>query len=87
MASAAADHLFAPAASAAVDGETEHGDGGYDTYEPFVFGGAAPAAAPPPAQSAPAALPAGWKETATPDGRTYYYHAATRRTSWEVPSA
>ena len=83
MASAAADHLFAPAASAAVDGEAEHGDGGYDTYEPFVFGGAAPAAPPP----APAALPAGWKETATPDGRTYYYHAATRRTSWEVPSA
>ena len=81
MASAAADHLFAPAASAAVDGEAEHGDGGYDTYEPFVFGGAAPAAA------AAAALPAGWKETATPDGRTYCYHAATRRTSWEVPSA
>ena len=28
-----------------MDGEAEHGDGGYDTYEPFVFGGAAPAAA------------------------------------------
>lgn len=30
-------------------------------------------------------LPAGWKPAKHPDGRTYYYHAATKKTMWKRP--
>ena len=43
---------------------------------------------PPPAASAPStALPPGWRECRAPDGRTYYYHTATRQTQWKPPVA
>lgn len=44
----------------------------------------------PPAAEVPApapGLPAGWRECTAPDGRTYYYHTATRQTQWSRPSA
>ena len=37
--------------------------------------------------AAPKPLPAGWKETKAPDGRTYFYHAETKKTSWTRPTA
>ena len=33
------------------------------------------------------ALPPGWRECRAPDGRTYYYHTATRQTQWKPPVA
>ena len=49
----------------------------------------APAAAAEgaPAASAEAPLPEGWKATKAPDGRFYYYHAATKKTQWTRPQA
>jgi len=32
-------------------------------------------------------LPPGWVQNTAPDGRPYYYHAITRETRWERPSA
>ena len=32
-----------------------------------------------------APLPAGWKATRAADGRTYYYHSATKKTQWTRP--
>jgi DnaJ family protein C protein 17 len=48
--------------------------------------GPPPAAAAAPA-AAPTALPPGWRECRAPDGRTYYYHTATRQTQWKPPVA
>ena len=31
-------------------------------------------------------LPQGWRSAVIPDGRPYYYHAATRRTQWKPPA-
>ena len=31
-------------------------------------------------------LPQGWRSAVNPDGRPYYYHAATRRTQWKPPA-
>ena len=49
----------------------------------------APAPAPEPAAAAaPAssgALPAGWEAVTTPEGETYYFHAGSGETSWDVP--
>lgn len=39
------------------------------------------------ALSPQASLPEGWAENHTPDGRLYFYHAATRETRWDRPSA
>ena len=36
---------------------------------------------------AAAALPLGWREQRTPDGKVYYYHVATRQTQWTLPTA
>ena len=33
------------------------------------------------------ALPEGWSSAVSPDGRTYFYHAATRTTQWKPPAA
>ena len=33
----------------------------------------------------PSGLLPGWKEAKAPDGRTYYYHAASQKTQWERP--
>ena len=33
------------------------------------------------------ALPQGWSSAVSPDGRTYFYHAATRTTQWKPPAA
>ena len=43
------------------------------------------AAAPPP----PLPLPPGWRECTAPDGRSYFYHTATRpcQTQWKRPAA
>jgi hypothetical protein len=56
------------------------------------FGSAqTPAPAPAPATATPAAapvdapLPAGWTTTKAPDGRVYYYHAISKKTSWTRP--
>jgi len=65
---------------------------------PSAVAGAVPGAAPsavPGAQLGTVqgpgawtqALPEGWRQTAAPDGRTYYYHAATKATSWKRPGA
>ena len=54
---------------------------------------AAAAAATHPAQGSAAAepdelaLPEGWSSAVSPDGRTYFYHAATRTTQWKPPAA
>lgn len=32
------------------------------------------------------ALPVGWRQQLTPDGKAYYYHVATRATQWTVPT-
>ena len=45
------------------------------------------AAAADGAAASAAPLPAGWKETKAPDGRFYYYHAATKKTQWTRPKA
>ena len=54
-------------------------------------GSSSPAVAPPaPPVSVPAPespLPEGWMATSAPDGRVYYFHAATRETSWTRPVA
>jgi len=53
----------------------------------------APAAATHPAEGSAAAepdevaLPEGWSSAVSPDGRTYFYHAATRTTQWKPPAA
>ena len=53
----------------------------------------APAAATHPAEGSAAAepdevaLPEGWSSAVSPDGRTYFYHAATRTTQWKPPVA
>lgn len=39
-----------------------------------------------PVSSGPAALPPGWEERVTRDGRPYYVDHNTRTTSWERPS-
>ena len=31
-------------------------------------------------------LPAGWTEHKTPEGRSYYYHASTKKSTWERPA-
>lgn len=51
--------------------------------------GPPPAAAQPGAAAAApsTALPPGWRECRAPDGRTYYYHTATRQTQWKPPVA
>ena len=41
--------------------------------------------APPPAAAAPAAAGTGWAAYTAPDGRTYYYNAATAVSTWERP--
>jgi len=46
---------------------------------------AAPAAASTATAGAEAPLPAGWKATKAPDGRTYYYHSETKKTMWTRP--
>lgn len=53
---------------------------------------AAPAAAPAPAEEQPdeemkeeAALPAGWEQCTSRDGRVYYANKATKETSWVRP--
>ena len=33
------------------------------------------------------ALPQGWSSAVSPDGRTYFYHVATRTTQWKPPAA
>ena len=53
----------------------------------------AAAAATHPAEGSAAAepdepaLPEGWSSAVSPDGRTYFYHAATRTTQWKPPAA
>ncbi|CAG9467684.1 unnamed protein product [Pedinophyceae sp. YPF-701] len=42
-----------------------------------------PAAAPPAEQP----LPEGWAEAKAPNGKTYYYEKATRKTQWTRPTA
>jgi hypothetical protein len=42
--------------------------------------------ATPVTVSYPAALPAGWKQKTTPDGRTYYYMRGSKATQWERPT-
>ena len=37
--------------------------------------------------AAAASLPKGWQATTAPDGRVYFYNAATGATSWERPQA
>ena len=55
---------------------------------PVAAAAAPAAAAPDEATAAPsAALPPGWRECRAPDGRTYYYHTATRQTQWKPPMA
>lgn len=44
----------------------------------FTASGEAPGGAEAP-------LPAGWKATKAADGRTYYYHSATKKTQWTRP--
>lgn len=39
-----------------------------------------------PFHSGQTALPAGWKAQTTADGKTYYYHIATRQTQWTLPA-
>ncbi len=62
------------------------GSGGAGGAAPSQWYGAAPGAGvprpPPPAPAAQAA----WTEHKTSDGRTYYYNAATRVSSWTKPS-
>jgi len=41
---------------------------------------------PPVVESAAAPLPAGWKAVQTPEGKTYWYHKATKETTWRNPS-
>lgn len=36
--------------------------------------------------SSTSSLPEGWSQYRTPDGRAYYYHAASRETRWNPPS-
>jgi len=38
-----------------------------------------------PSLSAELSLPVGWNVARAPDGRQYYYHAATRRSQWTFP--
>ncbi|KOO33575.1 hypothetical protein Ctob_008647 [Chrysochromulina tobinii] len=47
----------------------------------------APAHAAAGAASTEAPLPEGWKATKAPDGRVYYFHAATKKTTWTRPVA
>lgn len=47
---------------------------------------AAREAAAKEAAEAEASLPSGWKTAKHPDGRTYYYHAATKKTMWRRPT-
>ena len=44
-----------------------------------------PIATAPPASSSAKSNGTGWEEHTAPDGRTYYYHAATKRSSWDKP--
>ena len=39
------------------------------------------------AYAAASGLPEGWRPAKAPDGRTYYYHAATKATRWTFPVA
>ena len=48
---------------------------------------AAPVVPPVAAVADPAALPAPWKESTAPDGRSYYYNTVTRETQWTRPVA
>eukprot|EP01116_Phalansterium_solitarium_P018410 TRINITY_DN4860_c0_g1_i1.p1 TRINITY_DN4860_c0_g1~~TRINITY_DN4860_c0_g1_i1.p1 ORF type:complete len:1029 (+),score=404.91 TRINITY_DN4860_c0_g1_i1:138-3224(+) len=43
--------------------------------------------ATPAAVSDESPLPEGWKEAKAPDGRTYYYQKATKKTQWKRPTA
>jgi len=56
-----------------------------------VVGPASSATAGPtaagPAKPALPPLSAGWTEHKTPEGRPYYYHAATKKSTWERPGA
>ncbi len=36
--------------------------------------------------SGSAVTPGGWQVLHTPDGRAYYYHAATSTTQWDAPA-
>ena len=49
-------------------------------------GGGAAAAPKVPADPGPGGLPPGWNKATAPDGRTYYFHKATGKTSWTVPA-
>jgi hypothetical protein len=44
-----------------------------------------PAPSPPPPPPPPPALPAGWEQLYTADGKPYYLHRAQNKTQWEVP--
>lgn len=48
---------------------------------------AAAASAVPAPKSALPPIPPGWTEHKTPEGRSYYYHAATKKSTWERPCA
>eukprot|EP00967_Tisochrysis_lutea_P145331 scaffold272759_cov31-Tisochrysis_lutea.AAC.2 len=45
---------------------------------------AAASAVPAPKPALPP-IPPGWTEHKTPEGRSYYYHAATKKSTWERP--
>jgi hypothetical protein len=65
-------------------------DGGFDAGfgQPSAPAPAPAAPAPTPAKpAAEAPLPEGWMATKAPDGRVYYFHAATKKTSWTRPVA
>jgi uncharacterized protein with LGFP repeats len=47
---------------------------------------APPPPAPPPPAPAKPALPAGWEELTTDDGRVYYANESTGETSWDLPT-
>ena len=48
---------------------------------------AAPADATAAAVKVEEALPAGWAETKDPQGRTYYWHTTTKKTTWTKPDS
>ncbi|EOD03931.1 hypothetical protein EMIHUDRAFT_108042 [Emiliania huxleyi CCMP1516] len=67
-----------PAVKPAVAVEGVVGPASSATAGPTAAGPAKPALPP---------LSAGWTEHKTPEGRPYYYHAATKKSTWERPGA